>query len=563
MGQKMKVLSREVCPKCRDNGNDTKGDNLHVYEDGHKWCFACGYLEGKLQKTLVKSIKLPKVRDVALMEKGIGVQTLTSFQVGQEVDSTWYVIPYFNKERELVGVKYRSFAEQKKSGSKEIMYDGDIELYGLHMVSKQHTECILWEGETDTWSAYQTNPHYTHLGFPGSDTGKKLIAKHSAWLRERFDKIYICVHADDAGDKLRADIEAKLPVYKTYHMRMPSGFKDFNDVLMAGKAKEQFRLMMSRASVGDINDLLTGDELRDSFIQYAEDDHSFSGYSTRFDGLDEMLGGGLHLGEVFALVGHTGRGKSTFARDVAMNMAEEMPDDERILWIGTEMDANLMMRKFIERKAGKRYTRYEGKYSISREKVDEYLEELCERFVFYTNMYSDFDKVHMGILNAIYQHNTRVIFIDVLSDISTDFTDWQTAANIIARLHAIAQGDREERRPPVAMFLVSHTVGEEGVITLSNLRGGSAIRQKVTGVISFDGDIDSKEGIRHLKVLKKSRVYDCELLSSKVYFDEEMRRYYEYDQEPDRRERAATSKDAKRGLGLRSRKTLRSNKLQA
>lgn len=34
----------EPCPKCRENGRDSRGDNLYVYPDGSAHCFAnCGY----------------------------------------------------------------------------------------------------------------------------------------------------------------------------------------------------------------------------------------------------------------------------------------------------------------------------------------------------------------------------------------------------------------------------------------------------------------------------------------------------------------------------------------
>jgi hypothetical protein len=36
-------VSVEPCPKCRENGRDTRGDNLKVYANKHKHCFACGY----------------------------------------------------------------------------------------------------------------------------------------------------------------------------------------------------------------------------------------------------------------------------------------------------------------------------------------------------------------------------------------------------------------------------------------------------------------------------------------------------------------------------------------
>lgn len=36
-------VSTEPCPRCRDNGGDTRGDNLVRYADGGAHCFACQY----------------------------------------------------------------------------------------------------------------------------------------------------------------------------------------------------------------------------------------------------------------------------------------------------------------------------------------------------------------------------------------------------------------------------------------------------------------------------------------------------------------------------------------
>ena len=35
------VVDKEQCPKCADQGRDISCDNLAVYSDGHKFCFAC------------------------------------------------------------------------------------------------------------------------------------------------------------------------------------------------------------------------------------------------------------------------------------------------------------------------------------------------------------------------------------------------------------------------------------------------------------------------------------------------------------------------------------------
>lgn len=39
------TFKSKPCPKCRENGRDTRGDNLNVWPDGHGHCFACEYHE--------------------------------------------------------------------------------------------------------------------------------------------------------------------------------------------------------------------------------------------------------------------------------------------------------------------------------------------------------------------------------------------------------------------------------------------------------------------------------------------------------------------------------------
>ena len=48
------TTARKPCPSCREAGNDTKGDNLVVYEDGSSHCFACNYHEHGEETTSYK-----------------------------------------------------------------------------------------------------------------------------------------------------------------------------------------------------------------------------------------------------------------------------------------------------------------------------------------------------------------------------------------------------------------------------------------------------------------------------------------------------------------------------
>ena len=38
------LLYHTACPRCRANGQDTRGNNLAVYSDGHQFCYSCKYV---------------------------------------------------------------------------------------------------------------------------------------------------------------------------------------------------------------------------------------------------------------------------------------------------------------------------------------------------------------------------------------------------------------------------------------------------------------------------------------------------------------------------------------
>ena len=72
-----RYLQSDQCPMCQRNGRDTSKDNLAIYSDGHKYCYACGYFvpapktivttkenltkpkEGSMDGTTTKCLALP------------------------------------------------------------------------------------------------------------------------------------------------------------------------------------------------------------------------------------------------------------------------------------------------------------------------------------------------------------------------------------------------------------------------------------------------------------------------------------------------------------------------
>src|SRR5258708_10948063 len=56
----------EPCPKCREDGKDTRGNNLQRWPDGHAHCFACEYHEWNETGT---SGILKNLEEVAYLKK--------------------------------------------------------------------------------------------------------------------------------------------------------------------------------------------------------------------------------------------------------------------------------------------------------------------------------------------------------------------------------------------------------------------------------------------------------------------------------------------------------------
>jgi len=57
-----RVTHYEACPKCREMGKDSKGDNLAIYMDGSSHCFSCGYhpFSGYIPAPRIKEYHGPK-----------------------------------------------------------------------------------------------------------------------------------------------------------------------------------------------------------------------------------------------------------------------------------------------------------------------------------------------------------------------------------------------------------------------------------------------------------------------------------------------------------------------
>ena len=529
------VISKSACPQCRKNGGDTAGDNLVNYSDGGSHCFACGYnVRGSTGKYGDKGITPPmpsmplNLMEITSLKGGLITNaTLLKYEVFQleENGKPTYVAvyPYYDLEGNLHGVKYRDFLAEQRDGKHHKWFHGSFHsFFGTRNRNTMSDTLIICEGESDTMACSQVFIHETCVGVSGANSMEKALRAAATWIRS-FKRIYVCMDNDNAGKEALAVAMELLPKWRTFAMVLPPKRKDICECTVQ-ELKQAFASATNLTST----DIITGTSLVSDFYKWKNAMGSNTGITTGFDGIDRMLGGGgIQIGEFMLLVAHTGRGKSTLGCNIAYNM---ICNGVKCLWVGTEMLPNQMLIKFIERHTGYPYRDEFGQVSIAAQREKDALDFISANMTFYNNLLGEAEKVIEACVNAVMTNGVEVIFIDVLQDIDINFAGkYDVAAEVCQRLVTLSQGNPDERQPPVAIIAIQHTrsegTKESSNVTLGEIRGGGAIKQKATCIIAMNGAV--QDNVRYLQVIKKSRMRDSLQLECTLSYDTITKTYTE------------------------------------
>ena len=236
--QKSKYISKEPCPECQSR------DNVAVYDDGHKYCFGCGW---QFQPPKDKPIKfekpfkmkvtplLPFVTPKALPKRGITKETCELYDYGyaEYNNQVVQVATYHDK----IG---KPVAQHLRYKDKRFGWVGDtsnMQLWGQKIWRQNHgTEtkvfAVITEGEVDclTISQIQGN-RFPVVSLPnGCQSANKYIAANLEWLSQ-FNRIVICFDSDKPGMDAAEKAVEILPPGKAAICRLPR--KDANEMLLA------------------------------------------------------------------------------------------------------------------------------------------------------------------------------------------------------------------------------------------------------------------------------------------------------------------------------------------
>ena len=315
------VVSKEACPRCRENNHDRAGDNLTIFADGGATCFrqGCGYFETKTNQGSIRPVVNKKVKPLVSGEiEGLKHRSISdkichkyNYQTLRKNGVAWEIACYYDEHKQLTAQKL------KNPETKEFYWTGDIaaikdNLYGSQLISEGGPILVVTEGELDAMAVCAAfEGKYQAVSIPNGAGSAAKTFQQNVDLLNSFDKVVIYFDNDEQGleaAKAAADV---LNPGKAYFASLPE-FKDANEALIAGKGMEITKAVYQAREhrpdgIVHIKDVPLEATLGDINI-----------FDFPFECMTQASYG-LMGGEVVVMASGSGMGKSTVVREMIYN----------------------------------------------------------------------------------------------------------------------------------------------------------------------------------------------------------------------------------------------------
>ncbi len=182
------VIGKERCPECAKTGKDTRGNNLAIYSDGHRYCFSCGYyqhgdikyiIHEKLERVDNTPSNLPTLpEDVVMCTYGPGYEWLRKYEITtHEImqnkilwseSKQWLIFPYYE------GYTVSGFQARNFNKDKPYKYFTAGNIKDLLWIFGKNEPLVLVE---DLVSAIKVGRHTSCMPILGSVINLKLLMR--------------------------------------------------------------------------------------------------------------------------------------------------------------------------------------------------------------------------------------------------------------------------------------------------------------------------------------------------------------------------------------------------
>ena len=499
------------CPVCNSS------DACSINEDGSAKCFSCGEFFPNYYDTtgevmpMTATVTKFKTRKENVLEvpkhgiftriehRNISEKTARKYGVkivqnGNEIGDQ--IFPYY-ADNQLVAtkIKFRSNGISKNFRTTGFLKESG--LFGEHLFKSGGKYLTIVEGEYDALAAYEMlGSKWAVVSIKTGAQGAVRDVKDSLEFIESFDNVVVCFDRDKAGQKAAKKVARILTPGKAKIMRMPNGFKDANDMLIAG-AKNSFNQCWWESKIYTPSGVINVSDYKLKF--FTREKKKSVPYP--YEGLNKKLYG-LRQGELVTLTGGTGLGKSSVTRELEHWLIKTTDDNVGI--IALEEDPNRTISGILSIEANARLYIDQELVKFTEEEIDKHFDILYngenENRVwihahFGTNSIEEiFSKLRYMIVGC----DCKWIVIDhlhMLVSAVTEGDERRAIDRIMTKLRSIVE------ETGAGIILVSHlrrVAGnkghEDGIqVNLSHLRGSQAIAQLSDCVIALERNQQSDD----------------------------------------------------------------------
>jgi len=511
------MVTKTSCPKCKEEGRDSKGDNLWIYEDGKAFCHAGHgkvYLKGA--PTMESKLSVSDCMDHTVGHdpaRMISNEIVELYDVRAEYDvhsgkvkRIYY--PYKDDAGNTCGIKIRTMP-------KGFMVAGKLTtVFGRNLVSKTPKSALfITEGEEDCLALKEIFRTTIKKDSPvvslpnGASTGEiDSVIKADQDFFCKFKRIYICLDNDVPGQNTAKKLGDWLISLGVEVYIVKADLKDASEYLMESRGSEYY------AKISETQRYKPEGIIHGSEISVADLIASIpEGFDTPFPELNNKLHG-VRKGELITVCAGSGIGKSTLVREIGYDLVVRhgltvchIALEDRVQTTAASyvaMDNNVPTPRFrsdptcipsgaIENSMDRTVRRmYFFNHFGSIDTA-----EFKSKLMYYARSGVDFiilDHLSMVISGSDVQ-NERKEIDKIMTDLASMVVN--TGVGFINVVHLKRRESREAGK----------SLNEGGNVSLTDLRGSAALEQLSWAVIAMERDqqaLDGSEDYAFLRVLK-------------------------------------------------------------
>lgn len=265
----------------------------------------------------------------------VGKPVTEFYGVRAEVDEEGNAIKRFypvTKDGVVTGYKIRNCVNKDFSVVGKVKNTN--EMFGQSLFAAGGKFLVICGGEEDAMSLQQAmwkkNSKYTTAivsPVNGEQSAAKQIKANYEWVTS-FEKVVLMLDNDEAGKKATEEALKTMKPGQAYLAKL--NLKDPNEYIMAHREDELVAAFWKAERYSPI-DLMTLGQMWDEFENSAT--QSIIPFPKQFSQLNEMLGGGVAVGEVTVIGALTSAGKSTMINNLVYSFFTETDNKIGLLYL--------------------------------------------------------------------------------------------------------------------------------------------------------------------------------------------------------------------------------------